>query len=95
MATNTDIYRAARDELVDVMGDYDKAIETFSWPRLTGTFNWATDWFDDIARGNDRTALWIVEEDGSEQKVTFERWPIAPTASRHGCNSWASARATG
>ena len=71
MATNTDIYRTARDQLVDVIGDYDKAVETFSWPRLTGTFNWATDWFDIIARGNDRTALWIVEEDGSEQKITF------------------------
>ena len=71
MATNTDIYRTARDQLVDVVGDYDKAVETFSWPRLTGTFNWATDWFDDIARGNDRTALWIVEEDDGEQKITF------------------------
>ena len=71
MATNTDIYRTARDQLVDVIGDYDKAVETFSWPRLTGTFNWATDWFDIIARGNDRTALWIVEEDDGEQKITF------------------------
>ena len=71
MATNTDIYRTARDQLVDVIGDYDKAVETFSWPRLTGTFNWATDWFDVIARGNDHTALWIVEEDGREQKITF------------------------
>ena len=71
MATNTDIYRTARDQLVDVIGDYDKAVETFSWPRLTGTFNWATDWFDAIARGNDRTALWIVEEDDGEQKITF------------------------
>ena len=71
MARNTDIYRTARDQLVDVIGDYDKAVETFSWPRLTGAFNWATDWFDVIARGNDRTALWIVEEDGSEQKISF------------------------
>ena len=51
--------------------DYDKAVATFEWPRLTGAFNWATDWFDVIARDNDRTALWIVEQDGSEQKVTF------------------------
>ena len=35
------------------------------------TFNWATDWFDVIARGNDRTALWIVEEGGGEQKISF------------------------
>ena len=54
-----------------MIGDYDKAVETFAWPRLTGAFNWATDWFDVIARGNDRTALWIVEEDGGEQKISF------------------------
>src|SRR6478609_7344982 len=71
MGTNTELYRSARDELVEVIGDYDKAVATFEWPRLTGDFNWATDWFDVIARDNDRTALWIVEQDGSEQKVTF------------------------
>jgi acetyl-CoA synthetase len=71
MATNTDLYRIARDQLVNVIGDYDKAVETFSWPRLTGTFNWATDWFDVIARGNDRIALWIVDEDGTEHKISF------------------------
>jgi acetyl-CoA synthetase len=71
MTTNTDLYRAARDQLVDLIGDYDKAVEAFAWPALTGTFNWATDWFDVIARANDRTALWIVEEGGDEQKVTF------------------------
>ena len=32
------------------------------WPQLTGTFDWAIDWFDVIARDNDRIALWIVEE---------------------------------
>ena len=74
MATNTDIYRTARDHLVDLIGDYDKAVETFAFPQLTGSFNWATDWFDVIAREPstaDRTALWIVEEDGAEQKVTY------------------------
>jgi acetyl-CoA synthetase len=71
MGTNTDLYRIARDQLVALISDYDKAVEEFSWPPLTGAFNWATDWFDVIARDNDRTALWIVEQDGSEQKVTF------------------------
>ena len=71
MTTNTDLYRAARDQLVDLIGDYDKAVAAFAWPQLTGTFNWATDWFDVIARGNDRTALWIVEEGGDEQKISF------------------------
>jgi len=74
MATNTDLYRSARDHLCGVIADYDKAVDTFSWPHLTGSFNWATDWFDVIARdpsSADRTALWIVEEDGREQKVSF------------------------
>ena len=71
MTTNTDLYRTARDQLVKVIGDYDKAVEAFAWPQLTGAFNWATDWFDVIARGNGATALWIVEEDGTEHKISF------------------------
>jgi acetyl-CoA synthetase len=74
MVSNTDTYRAARDQLCGLIGDYDKAVDKFSWPRLTGAFNWATDWFDVIARdpsSSDRLALWIVEEDGSEVKVSF------------------------
>src|SRR4029079_10340793 len=71
MTSNTDLYRAARDQLVDVIGDYAKAVEVFAWPQVTGVFNWATDWFDVIARGNERTALWIVEEGGEEHKISF------------------------
>lgn len=71
MTTNTDRYRAARDHLVAVISDYDKAVGTFAWPEISGSFNWATDWFDVIAAGNDRPALWIVEEDGTETMVTF------------------------
>jgi acetyl-CoA synthetase len=71
MTTNTDLYRTARDQLVEVIGDYDEAVEAFAWPQLTGAFNWATDWFDVIARGNGRTALWIVEEGGDEHKISF------------------------
>lgn len=71
MTTNTDRYRSARDQLVDVIDDYDKAVASFEWPKLSGSFNWATDWFDVIARDNDRVALWITEQDGTERKVTF------------------------
>ncbi|WP_330178771.1 AMP-binding protein [Nocardia sp. NBC_01503] len=70
---NTEAYRAARDLLVAHATDYDSALANFEWPRLTGVFNWATDWFDVIARGNDRPALWIVEQDGAEQRVTFDQ----------------------
>jgi acetyl-CoA synthetase len=71
MTTNTDLYRTARDQLVEVIGDYDEAVDAFAWPQLTGAFNWATDWFDVIARGNERTALWIVEDGGDEHKISF------------------------
>jgi len=71
MTQNTELYRAARDQLLGAATDYDAALANFQWPRLAGKFNWATDWFDVIARGNDRTALWIVQEGGSEQRVSF------------------------
>lgn len=74
ITTNTEQYRAARDRLVASIGDYSQAVDSFSWPRLTGTFNWATDWFDVIARSAERsgqTALWITEEGGDEQRYTF------------------------
>ncbi|MEU4209364.1 AMP-binding protein [Streptomyces sp. NPDC026206] len=64
-------FRAARDFLLAHREDYERAYEGFDWPRPT-TFNWALDWFDEIARDNDRTALWIVEEDGSETRLTFD-----------------------
>jgi acetyl-CoA synthetase len=70
MASNTERYRAARDQVFAIVDD-DKLASTFEWPRLVGAFNWATDWFDEIARDNHRTALRIVEEDGSEQSVSF------------------------
>ncbi|WP_174565394.1 AMP-binding protein [Rhodococcoides yunnanense] len=65
-------FKQARDLLLDAYGDYDKALSTFEWPSFDGKFNWAVDWFDAIARGNDTTALWIVEEDGSEAKYSFD-----------------------
>jgi acyl-coenzyme A synthetase/AMP-(fatty) acid ligase len=68
MTTTSESYRAARDFLLENRENYDKAVAEFRWPDITGTWNWATDWFDGYARGNDRTALWIVEEDGSEEK---------------------------
>ncbi len=64
-------FRAARDFLLAHREDWAAAYEGFTWPR-PAEFNWALDWFDAIARGNDRTALWIVEEDGSERKLSFD-----------------------
>ncbi|QJY45708.1 AMP-binding protein [Pseudonocardia broussonetiae] len=72
MSSSTDTYRAARDLLQDLSRDYGKAVAEFAWPDFGDRFNWAVDWFDEIARGVDRTALWIVEEDGSEARYSFD-----------------------
>ncbi|MFG1927036.1 AMP-binding protein [Cryptosporangium sp. NPDC048952] len=68
----TETYRNARDLLLRHRTDYDRAVTEFTWPTFDGPFNWAIDWFDAYARGNDRTALWIVEEDGSENTYSFD-----------------------
>ncbi|WP_433368140.1 AMP-binding protein [Actinoplanes sp. CA-142083] len=66
----TAAFRAARDFLLEHSSDYDTATAGFEWPSLD-EFNWALDWFDVIAEGNEAPALWIVEEDGSEQRLSF------------------------
>ncbi|MFG2115301.1 AMP-binding protein [Streptomyces sp. NPDC048718] len=66
----TERFRAARDFLLEHREDYATAYAGFTWPR-PDRFNWALEWFDVIAAGNDRTALHIVEEDGTETKVSF------------------------
>src|SRR5205823_8851403 len=60
----------ARDFLVGHRRDYATAYRDFRWPALD-RFNWALDYFDPIARGNDRPGLWLVDEGGSETKLTF------------------------
>lgn len=74
MAPNpsTAAFRAARDTLVSLSGQYERAVQEFRWPDVGERFSWAIDWFDAIARGNDRTALWIVEEDGTQRRLTFD-----------------------
>jgi len=68
--TPTDIFRRARDFLVEHREDYATAYRDFRWPVLD-RFNWALDWFDAIADGNARTALHIVEDDGAEVRLSY------------------------
>ncbi|HEY7858041.1 MAG TPA: AMP-binding protein [Candidatus Nanopelagicales bacterium] len=70
-SSQTHAYRAARDLLLELRSDYDGAMDRFAWPSFDETFNWATDWFDAIARDVEATALWIVEEDGTELRRSF------------------------
>ncbi|RYZ59596.1 MAG: AMP-dependent synthetase [Proteobacteria bacterium] len=67
---STQAFINARQFLLDNRDDYERAYAGFHWPVL-GDFNWATDWFDRYARGNNRTALHILS-DQSEQKISFE-----------------------
>jgi acetyl-CoA synthetase len=60
----------ARDFLLTHRTDYETAWRDFRWPKM-GEFNWALDYFDAMAKGNERTALWIVEESGAEVQRTF------------------------
>jgi len=70
--TGVAAFLAARDFLLKHREDYATATRDFRWPPL-GEFNWALDYFDALARGNDAPALWIVDENGSEDKVSFAR----------------------
>ena len=68
----TDAYRAPRDQLLSLRGEHERAVREFAFPHLGDRWNWAVDWFDAIARGNDRSALTIVEEDESAASVSFD-----------------------
>ncbi|CAI8820933.1 AMP-binding protein [Pseudomonas sp. IT-P4] len=72
MNNNCQPFLAARDFLLAHRTDYATAVRDFRWPQLS-EFNWALDYFDAMAEGNQANALWIVEEDGSEQRYSFQQ----------------------
>src|SRR5512134_2617057 len=59
----------ARDLLLARRTDYEAARREFRWPALD-RFNWALDYFDELAKGNERPALWVVDDAG-EVKISF------------------------
>jgi len=59
----------ARDFLQQHRTDYELAYRGYMAPALN-EFNWALDFFDVQARDNHAPALWVVEEDGAEQKIS-------------------------
>jgi acetyl-CoA synthetase len=63
-------FRAARDFLLAHRQDYATAYRDFQWPEPEH-FNWALDWFDVIARGNDRPGLRVIDDDGTETTLSF------------------------
>ena len=65
-------FLAARDFLLTHREDFDTACREFRWPVLD-QFNWALDHFDAMALGNETPALWIVDESGREDQLSFAR----------------------
>jgi acetyl-CoA synthetase len=63
-------FKTARDFLQRHRTDYATAWRDYQPPQLDN-FNWALDFFDREAKGNDTAALWVVGQDGSEQKISF------------------------
>ncbi|MFC9793536.1 acyl-CoA synthetase [Streptomyces sp. NPDC127584] len=75
-------YRAARDLLLRLRGDREAARAAFRWPRAAH-FNWALDWFDVIAEGNDRPALELLGQPGPDGDVpVVDRLSFAELAAR-------------
>jgi acetyl-CoA synthetase len=63
--------RRARDLLIEYRDHYERAVTEFRWPHLGDRFNWAVDWFGEVAQGNTATALRIIGEDGSDASYSF------------------------
>ena len=68
-------FRAARDRLLALREDLPAARDGFEWPR-PAEFNFAIDWFDQLAASPERggqDALVIAEQDGSVARLTYRR----------------------
>jgi len=66
-------FREARDLLLSARTDYDRAVADYEPPRPPD-FNWAMDWFDQVAADattGARVALRIVEADGRSRSLTY------------------------
>ena len=59
--TVTEEFRAARDRLLALREDYALAREEFRWPRFE-EFNFALDWFDQIAADPAKALAAVVAE---------------------------------
>ena len=70
MASPYERFIRARDFLQQHRTDYATAYRDYRAPELDD-FNWALDYFDRQAENNATPALWVVEEDGSERKISY------------------------
>jgi acetyl-CoA synthetase len=75
-------FRLARNQLMGWRGDHRAAVSGFRWPEVGDRFNWAVDWFDVIARGNESPALVIVEEADAAEGRPPSSWSFDELARR-------------
>ncbi|MFN8390712.1 MAG: AMP-binding protein [Bdellovibrionota bacterium] len=68
--SSTEAFLRARDFLLTNREDYERAYREFRWPELL-QFNWALDYFDIWAAGNDASALRIIEDSGLEVALSY------------------------
>jgi acetyl-CoA synthetase len=59
-----------RDRLLRGGLSHAQALQCFHWPAVRH-FNWAHDYFDRIAAGNDRPALRVVDDAGGDSTLSF------------------------
>ena len=82
-------FRSARDLLLELREDHGAPARA-SAGRGRSASTTRRDWFDAVAAGPaaDRAALWILEADAGEQRLTYARAgrPVAP-ARRRGCDA--------
>jgi acetyl-CoA synthetase len=67
---NSRRFIALRDQLLQLRTDQAAALREFRWPEFE-RFNWARDYFDVIAAGNEATALRLVDDAGTDQSLSF------------------------
>ncbi|MER6358507.1 AMP-binding protein [Streptomyces sp. NPDC001634] len=72
-------FRAARDLLLRHRTDPEAAVALFRWPR-PAYFNWALEWFDVVADGNDAPALELADRDAGVRAVSYRELSLRSDA---------------
>ncbi|HEY2029265.1 MAG TPA: AMP-binding protein, partial [Myxococcales bacterium] len=67
--------------------DYQTAYAQFRWPKLDH-FNWALDWFDEFAKGNDRPALHLVSDSAAPVTRSFAQLSESSNRVANALRSW-------
>lgn len=68
--SNRAIFLEKRDFLLRHLDHYERAYAGFSWPYFE-KFNWALDYFDPMAQGNERPALQIISD--TPTTISFDK----------------------